>query len=81
MKTPVERIRDLKLNGKDIMESMPGNPAEINWPSAEALVDAQFTKLVKGLAEIVREHSRTDEWDEHNEIVSHLAWHLGKAAE
>ena len=48
--TAVDRIRDLKLNGKDIMESMPGNPAEINWPSAEALVDAQYTKLLKGLA-------------------------------
>lgn len=51
----VDRIRALRLRNKDIVKALPGNPAEINWESAEQLVDAQFEKLLKGLEEIVPE--------------------------
>lgn len=80
MADAAQRMRALKLTDEEIRDTH--GHGDGTWAMHDYnIADAQFDKIIKGMAEIVREHSRSNEWDEHNEIVSHLAWHLGKAAE
>lgn len=52
MTTPVQRIRDLKLNDEDLGEIPTNNLYDI--------ADAQFTKLLTGLAEFMDDYD--DYW-------------------
>ena len=74
MTTPTERIQALRLSDEDM------NAPYLN--SFPAIADAQFEKLLKGLAEIVRERrAQLEHWTDHwilDDVVDMMEFALEK---